>query len=307
MLLNKENILSRTHYGLTIYAWVLRQYSPRNTLKLHGNTCDPVHSPFNSGKMTLHIWIEDGCARHRDLELTNIKGDVFDFAAHYFRPATNSELYYQINQVMKLGLKIPAEENLLAFLDSENTIPEFSIFKAPISNIIPSEVVSLKRIAGIIRGNVLKQLTDNYRQVSNPKQKRKFKATYFHYVCFSGVFRKRADNQLLEHSGLLCLDFDHLEELDLTRQLLLKDPWLETQLLFTSPSGDGLKWIISIDTDLASHRDYFNSVSNYLKHTYSLQPDPSGKDVSRACFLCHDPTAYLNQKYTSTHQPFHSP
>jgi hypothetical protein len=27
-------------------------------------------------------------------------------------------------------------------------------------------------------------------------------------VCFSGTFTKRTDNSLVEHSGLICLDFD---------------------------------------------------------------------------------------------------
>ncbi|MGY5846622.1 BT4734/BF3469 family protein [Salegentibacter sp. HM20] len=294
MLLNKENILAKTHYGLKIYAWVLRQYFPQNMLKCKGKTCELTHSPFNAGKKTLQIWLEDGCACHRDIEVPGCDGDVFDFANFHLRFATTAELYYQVNQVMHLRLKIPAEENASQFLN-EDPEPVFSIFQAPIRNTIPAKEVTLPEVYRYIKGKALKQLTENYRKLSDPKERRKFKANHFHYVCFSGVFRKRSDDQLLQHSNLLCLDFDHLENLPKTRHLLLKDKLIKTCLLFTSPSGDGLKWIVKIDTDCATHRDYFNSISNYLKSTYNLTPDPSGKDISRACFLCHDPEAVLRE------------
>ena len=31
-------------------------------------------------------------------------------------------------------------------------------------------------------------------------------------ICFSGVFNKRSDSALVEHSGLICLDFDGYEK-----------------------------------------------------------------------------------------------
>jgi hypothetical protein len=93
----------------------------------------------------------------------------------------------------------------------------------------------------------------------------------------------------------MCLDFDHLSNSAEIKQILLKDPYFETEMLFVSPSGDGLKWVIPIDTDRAPHRDYFMAVSNYLEKIYNLKPDPSGKDISRACFLPHDPEASSTQ------------
>ena len=42
---------------------------------------------------------------------------------------------------------------------------------------------------------------------------------------------------------------------------------------------------------------YFKAIANYLKHQYQLEVDPSGKDVSRACFLPHDAEAFINPKY----------
>lgn len=45
-----------------------------------------------------------------------------------------------------------------------------------------------------------------------------------------------------------------------------------------------------------SHAEYFNAVANYLRQTYGLEADKSGKDVSRSCFLPYDPEAYINPK-----------
>lgn len=68
-------------------------------------------------------------------------------------------------------------------------------------------------------------------------------------------------------------------------------------LFITSPSGKGLKWIIRIDISEISHAEYFKAVANYLSFTYNIKVDQSGKDVSRACFLSYDPTAFINKRH----------
>jgi len=93
---------------------------------------------------------------------------------------------------------------------------------------------------------------------------------------------------------LLCLDFDHLNNVETLFQRLLQDDYFETQLLFRSPSGDGLKWVISIEDNPTTHSNYFTAVANYIAKTYGVAVDKSGRDISRACFLPHDPNAYLN-------------
>lgn len=45
------------------------------------------------------------------------------------------------------------------------------------------------------------------------------------------------------------------------------------------------------------HEDYFNAVAAYLKGTYHLEADSSGKDPARACYLPWDAAAYLAPKY----------
>ena len=41
-------------------------------------------------------------------------------------------------------------------------------------------------------------------------------------------------------------------------------------------------------------QEKFHSVEYYIKHVYNIEIDKSGKDVCRACFICHDPEAKIN-------------
>jgi hypothetical protein len=63
------------------------------------------------------------------------------------------------------------------------------------------------------------------------------------------------------------------------------------------PSGDGLKWIVEIDLKQGSHQENFLAISNYIKQTYNIEVDKSGKDISRACFLPYDKEVFINSKY----------
>ena len=132
---------------------------------------------------------------------------------------------------------------------------------------------------------------------------RTYKAANFDYCTFSSTFTARNDKALILHSGLLCVDFDHLSDVSTLFNKLLKDEYFDTQLLFRSPSGDGLKWIIPIDLTQATHSNYFTAVANYISQTYGVEVDKSGKDISRACFLPHDPQAFINPKLTFDFQP----
>src|SRR5690606_3818154 len=175
--------------------------------------------------------------------------------------------------------------------------PCVSYFQPPISNVLPSEELSLQEVHRRITGDDFAGITANLRSITDPKKKRRYKAAHFPYVTFAGCFAKRQDSAFLKSSLLMVFDFDHLQDLPQARQQLLELPYFETELLFTSPSGDGLKWVIKFHRDDISYEDYFLSVSNYLTQKLGFQPDKSGKDLSRACFLPQDRNAYLNPKH----------
>lgn len=307
MELSKQAIIDKTHYGIKIYAFVLEQYyQDKTVLSLRGMDCLPAQNPFNSDKATLMIVIENGIATHYDTENAIEKGDVFDFAALHFQ-LVGQELYHKLNEVLFLKVDKPTSSCLIQQIEDnweplyplvkEIKPPIFSYFNKPITNIIPKKEISLVEVYQLIKGNTFQKETEILTSLTNPKEARKYKAFNFDYVTFSGTFSKRNERNLLNHSGLLTIDMDHISEIEHWKKTLLQDPYFETELLFVSPSGNGLKWIIAIDLLKAKHLDYFNAVTNYLKLTYQLEVDLSGKDRSRACFLPHDPTIYINPKY----------
>lgn len=179
--------------------------------------------------------------------------------------------------------------------DNYNNGQRFSFFCFPITNTKPSKDFSLLDAYNYIVGDTAKAKTATLRLITDERQKRNFKAKNFDYCTFSGTFQYRNDKALIQHSGLLCLDFDHISNIEDVKRQLLQDEYFETKLMFRSPSGDGIKWIIEIDIANATHQNYFQAVANYLSKTYSLQVDKSGKDISRACFLPHDPDCVFNR------------
>ena len=132
-------ILSKTHYGIGIYAHILRLYYPDQTvLSLSGRTCKPTENPFNENKLTLNVFIEKenvlgneldnefSCqreqnsnsfgvlssaaenarsefARHTDSENAIPAGDAFDFAELHYKLRDN-ELLQKLNNELHLHI-----------------------------------------------------------------------------------------------------------------------------------------------------------------------------------------------------------
>jgi hypothetical protein len=111
-------------------------------------------------------------------------------------------------------------------------------------------------------------------------------------ICFSGTFTKRQDNALIEHSGLICLDFDGYER---TKDLLGdKEQMSKNKYVFSvfvSPSGNGLKVLVKIPADPDNHTNFFNSLE---KHFNSQYFDKTSKNISRVCYESYDPLIFIN-------------
>lgn len=300
----KENILKQTQYGLKIYSYILRRYYPGEiVLSISGMQVNQTKNPFNDNRYTLQITFSDGIFIFRDTELHNFKGDPFDFAKLYFN--TNGyDLLLRIIKDLNLvshniedSRRLNKSESIAGYSTINTELPMFSFFRAPISNIYPTKEINIINTYEMIINNSYILRTMNLREESNSSTAKKIKAQKFDYVIFSGCFSKRMNNAIIKKSGLIVFDFDHIQDLEGLKRNLLQDEYFETELMFISPSGNGLKWIISIDNTKASHQDYFTAISNYLSYTYSIEADKSGKDISRACFLPYDPEAYINPKY----------
>ena len=298
--ITKGQVLSATHYGLGVYAHILRKYYPGETvIHLNGRDCGLCRNPFANDEVTLHIWIEKDdpteLVRHHDSSGIIPDGDAFTFAEQHYH-LTGDELLNTL--ASELNIHQEEEPDI-----EESPVPEpvFSFFRAPASNIKPYKSITLYDAYLYIIGKPAQKRTEVLRSIADAEQKKRYKRNSFDYCCFSGTFTQRSNNSLIKHSGLMCIDFDHLSDLEALRQKLLFDDFFETQLLFRSPSGDGLKWIIPVELDEFSHGEYFSAVSNYILNRYNVQIDKSGRDVSRACFMPFDPNAYINPVILRNH------
>ena len=305
-MIKEKDILDKTHYGLNIYSHILRVYYPDEiVVHLSGKECSPAKNPFNENKLTLKLINVDWVFTYSDTELPDFKGNPFDFAELHFKLSGN-ELLEKLNE--ELHLHIGEQHHFYSNRSFQEQVkteevkpavhaPKFSYFNAPVSNIHPKETLSLVDAYNLVKSKEYSSITCQLRAIEEKDVARKFKASKFDYATFSGTFSKRNDKALINHSGLLTIDFDHIHNLQQLKNQLLNDEYFDTELLFISPSGDGLKWIISINIIESTHQNFFQAIANYIRDVYQLEVDKSGKDVSRACFLPHDPEAYINPKY----------
>ena len=176
--------MSKTHYGIGIYAYILRSYYPDQTvLSLSGRTCLPTKNPFNADKPTLNIFIfkenvlknalDREFARHEDSENAIPAGDAFDFAELHYKQS-GDELLQTLNKEM--NLHIGEKFDFYANGKKSNITPDssqtkspsiggigeafFSFFKAPVRNTIPHKSISLLDAYNYIVGDYTKRRTE---------------------------------------------------------------------------------------------------------------------------------------------------
>lgn len=206
---------------------------------------------------------------------------------------------------MEKNLQTSAELSLFEQSRYKSLLPRFSIFFKGITDIYPTGERDLITLAEEIRSRtLLRQKTEKLRSIPDEKERADYKKT-FPYVTFSGTFRKRSNEELINHSGYICIDLDHIGDaagIGVIQGQILKS--FTPALMFISPSGDGLKIVFKIDISQGTHAEYFSALKHYIKSEINLEVDPSGKDVSRACFICHDLEVFYSESSNSLNRSF---
>ena len=189
--------------------------------------------------------------------------------------------------------------------------PRFSYYKKPIKNTKPSSELTMEEVYEMIISDSFEGVTKHLRSLTDTAAAGKFKGSNFDYVTFNGTFHERNDAALKAPSNHFVIDVDNVgENLIKLRERIISDKVLCPQLVFKSPRGNGLKIVVRISSEIIDYsatskimNPIWQAVNSYFVKEYSdlLTANEKGeiidgacKDVSRACFLCHDPTAYLN-------------
>ncbi|MHA2358340.1 MAG: BT4734/BF3469 family protein [Candidatus Heimdallarchaeaceae archaeon] len=111
-------------------------------------------------------------------------------------------------------------------------------------------------------------------------------------IIFSGEFTERNKKSCKVSTGLMVLDFDHIN-VEYVKQELKQKEYIHA--CWTSPSGDGVKALAKLKnptTDDDKFKQQYYGVYADLIH---LGLDTSGKDISRLCYQSYDPNIYVNE------------
>ncbi|MBC7384301.1 MAG: hypothetical protein H7296_15150 [Bacteroidia bacterium] len=227
-------------------------------------------------------------------------------------------------------------------MQNEDTKNQFNIYRnGGINNTLIFEITKLPVVHNLIISGEYKARTAAVRAARRDKIKGEKKSPYdiakakLDYACFMAVFKEieivvkgelkktaRHEAAIKYLSEYFIIDIDHLtpEQLKALIEKLKQDAKLGVQLMFISPGGDGLKIVVKIDPglvdlNLSSSKmgNYWAAFNQYFAKHYAdfITPSSKGefidgacKDVSRACFLCHYPEAYLYENDTVHGQSF---
>ena len=187
-----------------------------------------------------------------------------------------------------------------------------SVFRAPIApywdagaqrfhaaTTEPQGTVPLSDVALYIQEDRgLKRLTETVRSM---RDLRTAKSRLLPYVTPMAVLSRRNAASVVSTSGLVVIDFDKADAgFDLEgAKLKVFETLRQVRLAFVSPSGRGLKFFVDLGRDTSAMDSWLlgeefhclNLFISSLLEGGSITADEVGRDLCRACFLCHDPNA----------------
>jgi hypothetical protein len=111
----------------------------------------------------------------------------------------------------------------------------------------------------------------------------------------SGTFgESRTKKNINTYSQIIGLDFDHIPVTEINNLVTLVNGCRYTFASFISPSGEGLKVFIKVNSNAAQHITVYNQVANFYKELSGYDFDAKCKDITRLCFVSCDTELYLN-------------
>ena len=110
------------------------------------------------------------------------------------------------------------------------------------------------------------------------------------YFTAAGTFSERKNTGLKDASGLIAIDFDEVENLNMYIGLVNADQY--TYATFKSVSHTGFCALVKIDP--AKHKESFEGLSAYYYQLLKIPIDPACKDISRPRYVSYDPDCFMN-------------
>lgn len=112
----------------------------------------------------------------------------------------------------------------------------------------------------------------------------------------SGKFVGGRKMEFLEaYSNFIILDIDKLSQTDLQNAKHKANQSEYTYASFISPSGNGLKILVKVNTTKEDHKETFLAIQKHYETLLNHEIDKSGKDITRLCFYSFDDNLYHNE------------
>ncbi|MEI7906469.1 MAG: BT4734/BF3469 family protein [Bacteroidota bacterium] len=161
------------------------------------------------------------------------------------------------------------------------------------------EQLSLSEVIEAIKNDSeTRKRVEHIRNISDDKLRTAEKNRILPYFCFSQFEENKRLNANFISTQHFIIDVDHLNgngpEL---REKLQNDP--ESFIIFTSPSGDGLKIVYEFSepiTDALFYRNFYSYYCELFSKKYGIETDPATKDAARACYFSSDPDIFVNEQ-----------
>lgn len=145
----------------------------------------------------------------------------------------------------------------------------------------------IDKVLNQIKTCKIQKQIDELRLCQDEKKKKELKKL-LPCILFSGEFKERKDKAIINHSGFVVLDWDHVKELENFKRGISALPFVYS--CFVSPSGDGLKAVVKIPAITEKHRGYYKGLVKYFPEL-----DSTSINESRICYASVDKDIYINK------------
>lgn len=110
------------------------------------------------------------------------------------------------------------------------------------------------------------------------------------------------------YTQIVVLDIDKISSEQLNNAKALASQSQYTFAVFVSPSGNGLKIFVRVNSAQENHKEAFLKLQKFYEELLALPIDKSGKDITRLCFVSYDTDLFLNENASifPVNEPRHS-
>ncbi len=169
---------------------------------------------------------------------------------------------------------------------------------------VTSKVITRKSLDVVIQdiqtSPYLKRTIEALRALPTLEERQQYKKKTLPYFSFAEFSNGRRLNNAFLRTHHIVIDLDHIASGQMAElwEQLQNDP--DVFLCFHSPSGEGLKVVMALDTAITNetaYRSVFSYCVNRIETRYNVTAD-ADLDPARACFLSFDQELCVNPRST---------